>query len=131
MKKQFLFLSLIAFLSMSSVSVDASPPLDIGNRIEPTIKQTVAVIPQDLFVLTQYELNSFETDEMLIEDYSITSVKVDEDYTSCAMSAPVQDVQFVDTSTNVIHPIASMIDKRSIPQLNFNYIEGRATEYRS
>lgn len=99
---------------------------------EPSIKQTATEqMPCTTFTLSNHRVDGLEVAHLVAYVPSNDAVKVDEDYTSCAMSAPVKDVQFVDTSTNVMHPITSIIDKRSIPQLTFNYIEGRATEYRS
>ena len=131
MKKQLLFLSVIACLSLTSVSVDASPPVDVGYQHEPTIKLTAAVAPQQMIAITPVEY-SFGCSTILTEDYSFTLPKVYEGYTSCATCAHSMDVQFVDTSTRLNHSVSSyMIDKRSIPELNFKYDEGRATEYRS
>ena len=67
MKKQLLFLSVIACLSLTSVSVDASPPVDVGYQHEPTIKLTAAVAPQQMIAITPVEY-SFGCSTILTED---------------------------------------------------------------
>lgn len=132
MKKQFLYLSLIACFSLTSGLCSTRPPSEAKHGHESTIVQTATEqMPFAEFALSNYRVDELEVAHLVAYEPTIDAIKVDEDYTSCAMSAPVKDVQFVDTSTKMMHPITSMIDKRSIPQLNFKYTEGRATEYRS
>ena len=132
MKKQLFLLYALTCFSLTSGLCSSHPPDKELKVHEPSNRQTATdQMPFTEFTLSNYRVDGLEVAHLVAYEPTIDAVKVDEDYTSCAMSAPVKDVQFVDTSTNVIHPITSMIDKRNIPQLNFNYIEGRATEYRS
>lgn len=122
MKRHLLFLLLGTMLSFVSVSCNASPPFTEVGICVPTIKQTVAVAPQENLTVTPIMV-SLPVDEVyLVEDFSFTLTKVDEDYTSCAISAPTKDVQVVDTSTKDY--------KQNIFHKNIRYIEIRSTEYR-
>ena len=134
MKKQYLFLSLIACFSLTSGLCSTRSPSDTKYGHESTIVQTATdQMPFAEFTLSNYRVDGLEVAHLSSVAIESTSdaVKVNEDFTSCASCAPTKDVQFVDTSTSVSHSVTYTLDKRSIPELTFNYLEGRATEYRS
>lgn len=128
MKRHLLFLGVVACLSLSSVTSNASPPLDGTCYDVPTIKQTVAVQPQEIMTVTSNEY-SFE----------IVAVELMNE-TLCNDVKPAPMVQSV-CSTNA--PLIGVYGKadlswrmkvcyhQRIPTLGFHYLEGRSTEYRS
>lgn len=128
MKRHLLFLAVVACLSLSSVTSNASPPLDATCDDVPTIKQTVAVQPHEIMAVTPNEY-SFE----------IVAVELMNE-TLCNNVKPAPMVQSV-CSTNA--PVIGVYGKavlswcmkdcydHRIPTLGFHYSEGRATEYRS
>ena len=129
MKKQTFILLALACFSLTSGLCSHPPPLEAKQKHESTFAQTVTD-HSPMFTITARD-ESFALYVAEIPNHFVTMTKENEDFTSCASCTPTKDVQFVDTSTSVSHSVTYTLDKRSIPELNFNYIEGRATEYRS
>lgn len=125
MKKQLLFLAVVACLSSLSVSVDASPPRDVGDQHESTIKQTLAVTPQEPFAITSNALEF--TAIQITQTTSFTDAKPQPMVELVCPTSPIQSVDGLGvlSYSMVIHD-----HYKSPPILGFHYIDGRATEYR-
>lgn len=126
MKKQLLFLAVATFLSLTSVSCNASPPFTEVGIYESSIKQTVAVTPQVELTVTQVMAPLSVNEIYMLENYSITKAKRQPIVQSvCSTDAPMNGV---DGRAVLAWCIKDYYYKKSI-KYSFCYIEGIATEY--
>lgn len=116
----------VACLSLSGVTSNASPPLDASCYDVPTTKQTVAVQPQEIVAVTPIEY-SFEIVAVeLMNETLFTNVKPAPMVQSvCSTNAPVIGVD----GKAVLSWRTNDCYHQRIPTLGFHYLEGIATEY--
>lgn len=123
---------LLFAIGLATVSVttkaDASPPACIYEDV-PTIKQTATEQMPVEFAITNYTQVYIPFVAENSEHFAVTQLKGTQSLKFVYHSQPNKATAVVDTSTSRLFAKHSTIDKRSIPELNFQYLEGRATEY--
>lgn len=129
MKGLYLLLFAIGFATVGvTTKTDASPPASICKEV-PTIKQLATEQTPVEFTVTNYADVHFLYAVENAEHFAVTELKGTQRPQVVYQSQPNKATAMVDTSTSRVLVKISILAKRAIPELNFQYSEGRATEY--
>lgn len=128
-----LYLLLIASsIAVVSVSCNTShdPPKEQASISVPTINQMPTEQMAQVYTLTNYADVQIPFAVENPVHFAINNLKGTQSHKFVYKSQTYKSSAFVDTSTSkILANHQTITDRRSIPELNFQYTEGRATEY--